>query len=304
VAALPFASNSVYFAIQRTFGDFRKGLNNPVDRFVAAIHMVEWIEDAGASIAGKRFVEVGTGFMVNLPTALWLLGAGETITVDVNRYLSGSIVKESNDSIREHEREVLQMFGDRATDDGFRTRFDRLLSFSGNLDALLDMMNVRYISPGDAGALPLPDKSVDFHVSHTVLEHVPPPVISKILAEAKRVMVSGGLFLHNVDPSDHFCHEDMEIPAVNFLRFSDAEWDKWAGNQFMYHNRLRASQYLDLFRSAGVHVLRSESAVDDRSLSALERGFPVDSRFSGMTREDLATRWLRVIGTFDEVSEK
>jgi hypothetical protein len=53
-----------------------------------------------------------------------------------------------------------------------------------------------------------------------------------------------------------------------------------------------------------VHVLRSESAVDDRSLSALERGFPVDSRFSGMTREDLATRWLRVIGTFDEVSEK
>ena len=114
-------------------------------------------------------------------------------------------------------------------------------------------------------------------------------------------MVPGGLLLHNIDPSDHFSHEDQDIPAVNFLRFSDAEWDKWAGNPFMYHNRLRASEYLDLFKSAGVRILRSETAVDDRSLSALQRGFPVDPRFSGMTREDLATRWLRLIGTFDEV---
>jgi len=301
VAALPFASTKVYLAIQRTFGGLRRGLNNPVDRFIAAINMVEWIEAAGGSIKGKRVVEVGTGHMVNVPTALWLLGAGETVTVDINRYLSPTIVKESNDSIREHRAEILQLFGPHADTDGFRTRFDQLLSFSGNLDDLLEMMNVRYISPGDAASLPLPDKSVDFHVSHTVLEHVPAPVISKILAEAKRVMVPGGLLLHNIDPSDHFCHQDMEIPAINFLRFSDAEWDKWAGNQFMYHNRLRASEHLDLFARAGVHILRSETAVDDRSLSALERGFPVHTRFAGMRREDLATRWVRLMGTFDEV---
>lgn len=304
VAALPFASTKVYFAMQRRFGGLRRGLNNPVNRFIAAINMVEWIEEAGSSVVGKRVVEVGTGHMVNVPTALWLLGAGETITVDVNQYLSASIVKESNDSIREYEAEVLQIFGKRATDDGFRARFEQLLSFSGKLDSLLEMMSVRYISPGNAASLPLPDKSVDFHVSHTVLEHVPEPVISKMLAEAKRVMVSGGLLLHNIDPSDHFCHDDMEIPAINFLQFSDAEWDKWAGNPFMYHNRLRASEYLDLFARAGVHILRSETAVDDRSLSALERGFPVHNRFSGMTREDLATRWLRLIGTFDEILEK
>lgn len=304
VAALPFASTKVYFAIQRRFGGLRRGLNNPVDRFIAAINMVEWIEDAGGSIKGKRVVEVGTGHMVNVPTAFWLLGAGETITVDVNRYLSESIVKESNDSIREHREEVLQLFGPRANDDGFRSRFEQLLSFSGKLDGLLEMMNVRYVSPGGAASLPLPEKSVDFHVSHTVLEHVPPTVISNILAEANRLMAPGGLLLHQIDPSDHFCHEDMDIPAINFLQFSEAEWDKWAGNQFMYHNRLRASEYLDLFVRVGVRILRSETAVDDRSLSALDRGFPVHSRFSGMTREDLATRWLRLLGTFDEISEK
>ena len=185
VAALPFISGKVYLALQKTFGGLRKGLNNPVDRFIAAIGMVEWIEATGATIAGKRFVEVGTGHMVNVPTALWLLGAGETLTVDVNRYLSDSIVRESNRSIVDHQQEVLQLFGARANHDGFRSRFERLISFSGSLDALLEMMNVRYLSPGDAAALPLPDKSVDFHVSHTVLEHVPAPVISKILREAK-----------------------------------------------------------------------------------------------------------------------
>jgi len=61
VAALPFASSAVNFANQRSVGYLRRGLNNPVDRFIAAIHMVEWIESAGGSIAGKRFVEVRTG---------------------------------------------------------------------------------------------------------------------------------------------------------------------------------------------------------------------------------------------------
>jgi SAM-dependent methyltransferase len=291
----------VYFAIQRTVGGLRRGFNNPVERFIAAIQMVEWIESAGASIVGKRFVEVGTGHMVNLPTALWLLGACETVTVDLNRYLSPSLVKQSNRSIRHHTPEVLQLFGVRAENESFRNRFEQLLSFSGKLDALLEMMNVRYVSPGDAAALPLPDKSVDFHVSHTVLEHVPAPAISKILGEAKRLMSPGGLLVHNIDPSDHFSHDDMSIPAVNFLRFSDSEWDKWAGNRFMYQNRLRASEYVDLFQSAGVHILKSESAVDDRSLSALQRGFPVDRRFAEMSPEDLATRWLRLMGRFDEV---
>ena len=301
VASLPFASGKVYFAMQRVAGGLRKGLNNPVDRFIAAINMVDWIEAAGGSVEGKRFVEVGTGHMVNVPTALWLLGAGETLTVDLNRYLSANIVRESNQSISDHQAEVLQIFGTRADDHGFRKRFEQLVSFSGSLDALLEMMNVRYLSPGDATALPLPDKSVDFHISHTVLEHVPATVITQILAEAKRVMAREGLLVHNIDPSDHFCHEDDDIPAVNFLQFSENTWDKWAGNPFMYHNRLRGVEYLKLFERAGVHILRSETAVDDRSLSALNKGFPVDSRFSGMTNEQLAVRWVRLIGKFDEI---
>ncbi len=301
VAALPFASSSVYYAIQRTVGGLRQGLNHPVDRFKAAIRMVDWIESAGRDISGRRFVEVGTGHMVNVPTALWLLGAGETLTVDLNRYLSATLVAESNEYIRRHEREIVELFGARAESERFRGRFNQLLSFSGKLEALLEMMSVDYLSPGDAAALPLPDQSVDFHVSNTVLEHVPASAISGILGEAKRVMAPGGLLVHNIDPSDHFSHDDSTIPAVNFLSFSDSEWDKWAGNQFMYQNRLRSREYLELFERAGVHIVRSESAVDERSLTALRNGFVPAHRFAKMTGEELATTQVWLMGRFDEV---
>lgn len=124
-------------------------------------------------------------------------------------------------------------------------------------DALLEMMSVRYLSSGDAAALPLPD------------------------------------------PSDHFSHDDSSIPAVNFLRFSDDEWERWAGNQFMYQNRLRSPQYIDLFERAGVHMLRLKTAVDTPSLAALSSGFVPAERFAGMTAEELATTQLWVMGQFD-----
>ena len=299
VAALPFASNAVYYTIQRTVGGLRRGCNHPVERFAAAVRMVEWIESVGNDITGKRFVEIGTGHMVNLPTAFWLLGAGETITVDLNRYLSEKLVKESNQYVRENEQSMLNVFGDRSASRTFQDRFAQLKAFRGGLDDLLAMMNVRYFSPSDARALPIGDKSADFHVSNTVLEHIAAGVLSEILAEAKRVLRRGGLLVHHIDPSDHFSHSDDSIAAINFLKFSDGEWRRLAGNRFMYHNRLRARDFVSLFEGAGARILRSEKQVDERSLMVLHNGFAVAKEFASVLPDELATTELSLMATFD-----
>jgi SAM-dependent methyltransferase len=299
VAALPFASDAVYYAIQRTAGGLRRGRNHPVERFAAAVRMAEWIESAGSNIPGKRFVEVGTGHMVNLPTAFWLLGAGETITVDLNRYLSEKLVKESNQYVRENEQLILNLFGDRSASRTFKDRFAQLVVFRGGLDDLLAMMNVRYFSPSDARALPIGDNSIDFHVSNTVLEHIAPDSLSEILAEAKRVLRRGGLLVHHIDPSDHFSHSDDSIAAINFLKFSEGDWRRWAGNRFMYHNRLRARDFISLFEGAGARILRSEKHVDERSLMELKNGFALAKEFESVPPDDLATTELSLMATFD-----
>jgi len=298
VAALPVFSNPVYFAIQRTVGGLRPGRTNPLDWYKAAIDMVDWAASVGRTVEGQHFLEVGTGRMINVPTGLWLCGAERITTVDLNPYLSPALVAESHRFIQRHENDVLAVFGEKAQSREFQHRLQRLLSCSARLKDLRALMNIDYRSPADATKLPLPDASVDLHISYTVMEHIPPDVIRGILREARRILRPGGLLIHFIDPSDHFSHDDQSITAINFLQFSDSEWDRWAGNQFMYHNRLRSKELLALFENAGVEILRHEEVIDERSRSALDNGFPLGKRFQTTSPDELATTTVNVMGRF------
>lgn len=302
IASLPL-SNALYYAMQRSVGSLRKGRANPSEYFDAARRMTQWIRATGRDVEGMRFLEVGTGRNVNLPTALWLCGAAQVTTVDLNPYLSSTLVFESNEYVRQHEAEVLQTFGAEAERPPFRARLAQLLDFKGDLAGLLKMMNVEYLPRADAAQLPLETESFDAHVSFAVFEHIPADVLAAILAEARRILRPGGLLVHIIDPSDHFSHDDDSITAINFLQFDDAEWDKWAGNQFMYHNRLRAFEYLELFERAGVRVLEQQQTLDEPSLRSLKNGFPLHPQFKHIAAEELAVRSLNVLGTFSGEAE-
>lgn len=297
IAALPL-SNALYYAMQRSVGSLRAGRANPIEYFGAARRMTEWIRASGRNVEGLRFLEVGTGRNVNLPTALWLCGAAQVTTVDLNPYLSSTLVFESNDYARAHREEVRQAFGAEAERAQFQERLAQLLNYKGNLAGLLEMMNVKYLPRADASRLPLESGSFDAHVSFAVFEHIPADVLAQILAEARRILKPDGLLVHIIDPSDHFSHDDASITAINFLQFGEQEWKDWAGNKFMYHNRLRAFEYLELFARAGVRVLEQQQTLDEPSLRALKNGFPLHSQFRRIAAEELAVRSLNVLGTF------
>jgi SAM-dependent methyltransferase len=299
VATMPM-SNTIYYGLQRTAGSLRPGRLNPLDSFKAAISMMDWVKRSGQDGVGKSFLEVGTGRTVNLPTALWLCGAGRIATVDLHSYLSAALVAESTEFVREHRDEVRQLFGPWAKTPQFCERFDQLIDFSGGLYQSLKAMNIEYISPGDAAQLTFPDCSFDFHISHAVFEHIPPSELSNILNEARRVLVPNGLLLHIIDPSDHFAHDDESITAINFLQFNESEWHKLAGNQFTFHNRMRAFEYLDLFAMAGVHVLWQQQSIDERAFKALTNGFQLSAQFQRVPLRDLAVTSLNMVGRFSD----
>jgi SAM-dependent methyltransferase len=301
IARLPL-SNAIYFALQRTCGSLRRGCTTPREWLEAAAQLVAWAAGAGRNVTGARFLEVGTGRNVNIPLALWLWGARSVTTVDLNPYLSRTLVFESLAYLCAHETEVTQLFGARADTEEFRVRFAQLRSFSGDLKSLLRLTNVEYLAPTDAAQLPLPDHSFDFHISYAVFEHIPAESITPILNEARRLLAPGGLLIHVIDPSDHFAHDDPTITAINFLQFDERAWQQLAGNRFMYHNRLRSFEYLDLFARAGMRVLHKAETSDEPSLRALQNGFPLHQRFRHIPPEVLAVRSLNVLGTFGEGS--
>jgi hypothetical protein len=229
VSLLPSsASYATYYWIQRHFGGLRR--LNPISRLTAAIETWKRIQEQGVIPSGKVFLEVGTGRVPLVPLAYWLMGAEKTITMDLNPYLKAELVGESIQYISENKEKILNIFGSLID----KKRFDELQSLSKNshfsVSAFLDLCQVDYVAPIDAADTRFPAQCIDFHTSYTVFEHIPLEVLKQILEEGNRIIKNNGLFVHRIDYSDHFSHSDKSISAINFLQYSDNEWERFAGN--------------------------------------------------------------------------
>jgi SAM-dependent methyltransferase len=288
VSRLPSASSyATYYWLQRHFGGLRH--INPMARLRAGIETWRQIEKVGRDPLGKTFFEVGTGRVPMTPLAYWLMGTGRVITVDLNPYMKAELTRECLQYIAEHVEDVQALFGPSLN----RERFAALLDFPRqddfDLRKLLDLCRIVYIAPGDAAHTELDRGAIDFHTSFNVFEHISRDVLLAILREGNRIIRSDGLFVHRVDYSDHFSHSDTRISPINFLQYSDTQWERYAGNRYMYMNRLRHDDFLALFESASHRVLAAEPTIDALSLQLLREGrLNVDARFGGKDIEVLA----------------
>ena len=135
---------------------------------------------------------------------------------------------------------------------------------------------------------------MDYHISTTVFGHIPGEDIKRILKEAKRILKKDGVAIHFIDLSDHFQHQDKSITGINFLRYSEKERERIAGNEFADCNRLRASDYFGLFEELDFDVCRKEVQEDKEARRSMENGFMVDESFRDYSVDDLCTTGFRV----------
>lgn len=292
-AALP-ASDTSYYYLQRRFGSLRTP-PPPADLLRTAASFGTWLKAQGLGIRGKVGLEVGTGRRIDIPLGLFLLGAKETHTYDISRYLRPELVEFSLACIRERREEYESLLQSASEDpDELKHRYDKLVAATNATDAM-KVANVTYHAPANAAKTALPEGSVDVHYSNTVFEHIPREILGAILAEARRVMAPGAVALHHIDVSDHFSHDDPSICAINFLRLSASEWKKLGANKFAYHNRLQAHHHEEIFRAAGFELLKIQKWTDERVLSELYRGFPLAPEFRKYPVEELAVTVTRIL---------
>lgn len=297
LAAAPRAwGDSLYVAIQRTAGSLRRTQIAPFLR--TALEFDEVLRGLGVSIAGSRVLEIGAGRRIGLPMALWLLGSERITTVDLHRYLRWDLVLRDLEALRAlHDEHGTGIAGWPGFHRMVPERVEQLLRVTDPKQELPALLNLEYRAPFDARATGYKDGSFDLVTSKTVVEHIPPTDLLAILREARRVLRPRGVSLHEVDFSDHFSHMDRSLLAINFLRFSETAWSFWAGNRFMYQNRMRFSEVLRQFEHAGFSpVLAAGIQIDAASLRALRAGFPLDRRFRGFEFDDLATVRAHIAG--------
>ena len=132
----------------------------------------------------------------------------------------------------------------------------------------------------------LPSGQADLAISRFVLEHVPQPSIRRMHVASHQWMKPGALWIHWISPSDHRAYSDKSLHLVDFLRYSEGEWLRIAGNRYAFHNRMRRPHYRRLFTDSGWTVELDEAEIPAQALASLGR-LPIHPEFRDWRAEEL-----------------
>lgn len=250
--------------------------------------LIQTTAKCGLALDGAKTLEVGTGWIPTIPVGMRLLGA-EVHTYDHVRHLRTTNIGKLLELYPEYLASVADAAGQDPTI--LQARLSALQAPAGNSSSPADwfqQLGIHYHAPGDASRSGLPDSSLDLYFSVAVFEHVSVSALKAMLREAYRTLRPGGLTYHVIGMFDHYADVDPSITRVNFLKFSDFTWRLIGQNKISYHNRLRESEFLSLFREAGFEIVDRRSEVCEVSLKALET-MPLHMKYRGFDKCDLAT---------------
>ena len=89
---------------------------------------------------------------------------------------------------------------------------------------------------------------------------------------------------HSVNCGDHYAYVDRRVDQLNYLRYSDAQWQRW--NNVLYQNRLRAHVFVERAREAGFVIELDTAKASERRLRELA-ATPVHAQFAAIAPERL-----------------
>ena len=224
-----------------------------------------YMHELGVRPQNLDYVEVGTGWYPTLPICFWLAGARSCRTFDVTRHLNPKMTFRMLSRLKHHlpaiaeasYRPLAEVQADYAS-----------LCKAKTAEELLRAANIEYLAPHDAAYSGLPDSSVDVVFSNSVLEHVHPDAILRIMHESRRILRKGGLAIHSVNCGDHYAYFDRSITAANYLTYPQRKWSKW-NNSLLYQNRLRPSDFMDLAEASGMRIVLRKCKPNPQLLSVL-----------------------------------
>lgn len=264
--------------LQNSLGGMRVFDHNVAVKVSNWVTSMGYLSDVGFRVRGSRLMEIGTGWHPALPLCFVLAGAGSITTFDIVRHLDEKVTFHLLDSLEKRLPEIASASREPSTT--VRARFVEMRQ-SKTLGELLHKCGIHYLAPADARATGVEGNSFDLVYSNSVLEHVPRVSIAQLMKESFRVLIPGGLAMHNVGCNDHYAFFDKSISFINFLQYGEREWRLW-NNSLQYQNRMRAPEFIKLATGAGFEVIQRRTHVRPGTREALAnlRIAPEFRRFS------------------------
>lgn len=118
-----------------------------------------------------------------------------------------------------------------------------------SLESVLSACGATYGTSGLVSLRAVPDRSIDFIFSHSVLQHLRRADFLEMMHQLHRVLRHGGVCSHVVDL------KDMLGGSLNNLRFPERVWEShFLAKSGFYTNRIRYSEMLAFFTRAGFRI--------------------------------------------------
>lgn len=258
-------------ALRRAYRKARPYRSLPANDALAMAQGIEMVALARANgLVIERILEVGTGWIPTLPMIWKAAGARSLILTDIEPLC--------DEATLEHARRLVEAeLGKIAEAAGLTVGEAKANLLAPPLHSYRCPPATEDLAPG----------SIDLIYSRTVLEHIAPELLARLMEEWARLLSPQGASLHLVDHSDHFEHRDKSLSRLNFLTIPDGLWRLACQHPQNYQNRLRHSDYLPLFEAAGLKPVAISGAPDARALEEAKT-LPLQPRFQGYEPEDLA----------------
>lgn len=255
--------------------------------YIGGFDQIGLLDASGLAVRGKDILEIGTGWFPIIPLIMRLAGANHVILTDTHALLDLSTLRTTIGFLLDRKADLEQRLGVTAS------QIEDLLHVPAgiHLGDALATLGMSYYVPFDYRQAP---HRVDAIVSHTVLEHISPPVLAELTQQWRLVLKPDGLILHGIDHSDHRANEDRRLSRVDFLKYSDAIWNILCIDPQDYTNRMRHSDYMAMFRASGYEVVFEEPLVDPDSAEALSK-IRLAPRFRARSSDDLAALWSMIV---------
>jgi len=237
------------------------------------------------SLKGKHMLDFGPGYLIADSLCFYLLGAGRVTAVDLNpiavdNHLSLAFANTDWDVF---QREAFALFPDAAA--GFDERRAKLGKALMRGFAGLAEIGITYRAPHDYAVQTL-GGGVDIIYSASVLEHLPPELSGKILANLYADLNPGGMMVHLIGFEDHI---DLEGTPYAFLA---ADTDYILARDFDGRgNRIR----IDGWKKICVEAKLPARFIDPFYRTDVPRPHPLLPEFANADPKDVFASWVTLV---------
>ena len=233
-----------------------------------------------------RFFEMGPGWDLIIPLTFHVLGFRDQTLVDIRNNLKFPLVRDTLQRLQLHLKEIEKLSNGPCK--------PAQADFPPSLGKLKEAFGIQYLSGIDAKSTGLKSDSFDFISSTSVFEHIRKEDICPTIQECRRLLKKGGIISMIVDLQDHFAQIDPSLSHHSFLRYPDPVWNLIT-SKFNYVNRLRFSDYLELFQTEGFEILHQDVyKAKDEELDFI-RKMEIASCFKKYSLEELGGRVLTLV---------